>query len=738
MLNTVAEPGNNRPDKNGVLQFSFTRTQGRFVLEVDGNFGPGITALFGPSGSGKTTLLNCLAGLFRPDSGEIVLNGRDLYRGSTKTFVPPERRRIGLVFQDGALFPHLSVAGNIRYGWRRTPESDRRVDVDHVVELLRLGPLMDRSPSSLSGGEKQRVALARALAMSPGLLLLDEPMASLDARLRGVVLSYLRRIHKDLHIPMVYVSHSISEVLALADDALVISDGKPVASGRPSRVLLDPAVDGIVQDDAIENLLDGTVTEPGSESAAGRVRVGAADIVAAYVQDQPGMTNASVELDPRTLAPTYRLTVGLPGRSYALTIAGRMGIDPQTLERAHSLLSAEHRQAEELLRQLEEERYLAEQQRKAAQEELAQVQETRQDLEEKLRELEEQKNLILEEARRQLQVQADELWKRLQRAERALTRPETRPQLKDQRADVARVRNELRSALWQPPQSAASGWIGELKPGDYVYVRGIPNPVEVLSPPDNSNAIEILLGSIRARLPSYQLEKKAQAPPLRLPEGVTVSRAPSGPTSTELDIIGLRVEEAEGRLEVFLDQAVLGGLSAIRVIHGGGTGALRAMVRERLKGHPLVKTARPEKSGITDGVTTCFAMHGNVLDVEGYARRFEASGALVNYGAAVRDRLLRTKSGAADRYKPASPKQIETMKNLADRAIKEGAVGIGFGINYVPGASYEEIFALFETAAKNNVSCHLHARYKGNIFPGTMSLAVQEVIDQQRQRWYVE
>ena len=141
---------------------------------------------------------------------------------------------------------------------------------------------------------------------------------------------------------------------------------------------------------------------------------------------------------------------------------------------------------------------------------------------------------------------------------------------------------------------------------------------------------------------------------------------------------------------------------------------------------------------ITDGVTTCFAMHGNVLDVEGYARRFEASGALVNYGAAVRDRLLRTKSGAADRYKPASPKQIETMKNLADRAIKEGAVGIGFGINYVPGASYEEIFALFETAAKNNVSCHLHARYKGNIFPGTMSLAVQEVIDQQRQRWYVE
>ena len=131
---------------------------------------------------------------------------------------------------------------------------------------------------------------------------------------------------------------------------------------------------------------------------------------------------------------------------------------------------------------------------------------------------------------------------------------------------------------------------------------------------------------------------------------------------------------------------------------------------------------------ITDGVTTCFAMHGNVLDIKNYVRRFEVSGALVNYGAAVRDRLLRSQSGAADRYKPASQEQIESMQSLADRAIKEGAAGIGFGINYVPGANYEEIFALFETAAENNVPCHLHARYKGNIFPVTMSLAVQEVI----------
>ena len=266
-------------DTNGVFRFSFTRTQGDFSLEVAGDFGPGITALFGSSGSGKTTLLNCLAGLLKPDDGEIVLYGRDLYRGSPNMFVPPEKRRIGLVFQDGALFPHMSVSGNIMYGRARTPEADRLVDVDHVVELLGLRPLMDRSPGSLSGGERQRVAIARALAMSPRLLLLDEPMASLDARLRGVVLSYLRRVHDDLGIPMIYVSHSISEVLALADDALVLSRGRVVASGRPSRVLLDPVVGGMFRGDPVENLLDGTVVEQGGTGQSGRVRVGEIEIV---------------------------------------------------------------------------------------------------------------------------------------------------------------------------------------------------------------------------------------------------------------------------------------------------------------------------------------------------------------------------------------------------------------------------------------------------------------------------
>jgi len=323
----LISPEASRPgrDTNGVLRFSFTRVQGDFSLEVAGNFGAGITALFGPSGSGKTTLLNCLAGLLKPDDGEIVLYGRDLYRGNPKMFVPPEKRRIGLVFQDGALFPHMSVSGNIMYGRALTPEADRRVDVDHVVDLLGLRPLMDRSPGSLSGGERQRVAIARALAMSPGLLLLDEPMASLDAHLRGVVLSYLRRVHDDLGIPMVYVSHSISEVLALADDALVLSRGRVVASGRPSRVLLDPVVGGMFGDDPVENLLDGTVIEQGGAGQSGRVRVGAIEIVTPPM-DRPSGAPVIVALGAEEIILATEKPSGLSARN--VIIGSITDLDP--------------------------------------------------------------------------------------------------------------------------------------------------------------------------------------------------------------------------------------------------------------------------------------------------------------------------------------------------------------------------------------------------------------------------
>jgi DNA mismatch repair protein MutS2 len=325
--------------------------------------------------------------------------------------------------------------------------------------------------------------------------------------------------------------------------------------------------------------------------------------VAAYAQDQPGMVNASVELDPNTLTPTFHLALGLPGRSYALTIAARMGLDTDTLEQAHALLSVEHRHAEELLQQLEQERYLAQVKRQESQEELARTQDLRLDLEAQREALEVNKAQILEETRQQLQAQADDLWKRLRGAERALLAPPNIPQVKTHREQVEQVRKEIRSSLWQPAEASVSQWVKELQAGDYVYLQGIPQPMEVISPLSKANTVEVLLGSIRAHLPSHQLERKAEGHAPRLPAGVSLTQTRPGPMPSELDLRGLRFDEAQVQLDEFLDRAVLRGLATVRVIHGGGTGALRSLVREGLKGHPIVKDLRSGDPSLTDGVT---------------------------------------------------------------------------------------------------------------------------------------
>lgn len=263
-----------------VLRFQIRKSFGDFALDAAGECGPGITALFGPSGSGKTTALSCIAGMLKPDAGEIALNGRVVFSSSRRINLPPEKRRVGYVFQDSALFPHLSALGNIRFGLERTPRAFRRTNLDEVISLLRLGALLQRRPSELSGGERQRVALARALAASPELLLLDEPMASLDAGLRGVVTGYLRRVRQDLGIPMVYVSHSISEVLALADRALLFTQGRATPFDRPSRLLLEDAAGFRHETRGVDNLLEGVVVDASREGGAGRVRIGETVLVA--------------------------------------------------------------------------------------------------------------------------------------------------------------------------------------------------------------------------------------------------------------------------------------------------------------------------------------------------------------------------------------------------------------------------------------------------------------------------
>jgi molybdate transport system ATP-binding protein len=188
----------------------------------------GVSALFGPSGCGKTTVLRALAGLERAQ-GNVAL-GNDVWQDRTR-FVPTHRRPIGYVVQESALFPHLTVQGNLGYGLKRVPVAERRVALAQVVELLGIGPLLARWPATLSGGERQRVAIARALATSPRLLLLDEPLAALDARRKSELLPYLDRLHEELAIPVVYVSHAIDEVARLADHLVLLEAGRVVAEG---------------------------------------------------------------------------------------------------------------------------------------------------------------------------------------------------------------------------------------------------------------------------------------------------------------------------------------------------------------------------------------------------------------------------------------------------------------------------------------------------------------------------
>ena len=271
-----------------LLAFSLTKRYPGFSLECKAEFKSGLTAIFGPSGSGKTTLLNCLAGLTRPDEGEIVALGETVYSSAMQRNLPPDRRRFGYVFQDAALFPHLTVWGNIRYGYRLTPPARRRIEPEQLVQLFRLEALLDRGVGSLSGGERQRVALARALATSPKVLLLDEPLGSLDVAFRGIIIRYLKRIWSELRTPILYVSHSISEVMAIAEDMLVLSEGKAVIQGRPSQVLVHPGVSAMADYATLENVLEAEVVSREDGGELSKLRVGRVQLRALEVRSEPG------------------------------------------------------------------------------------------------------------------------------------------------------------------------------------------------------------------------------------------------------------------------------------------------------------------------------------------------------------------------------------------------------------------------------------------------------------------
>lgn len=209
---------------------------GAFTLEIDATFDRLITGVFGPSGAGKTSLLDLIAGLRRPISGKVQMDEMVLFDASAALHVPPRFRRIGYVPQDLALFPHLNVRANLLYGYRR-PGEDHNFTFPHVIEVMEISTLLERSVTSLSGGEQQRVGFARAILSAPRLLLLDEPMSSLDSRLKTRLIPFLHRIRDEFRIPFLYVTHDAAELVALCDEVLVLDRGHLVERGPPDKVL---------------------------------------------------------------------------------------------------------------------------------------------------------------------------------------------------------------------------------------------------------------------------------------------------------------------------------------------------------------------------------------------------------------------------------------------------------------------------------------------------------------------
>jgi molybdate transport system ATP-binding protein len=208
-----------------------------FRLDVNVQVPSGLTAFFGPSGSGKTTLINAVAGLLRPDQGRIVVNDRVLLDTETHQFVPPHRRRVGYIFQEGRLFPHLTVRQNLAYGRWFAPRTAHVESVSRVIEMLGIGDLLDRRPGRLSGGEKQRVAIGRALLAGPKLLLADEPLAALDEARKSEIMPYFERLRDEGPVPILYVSHSAAEVARLATTMVALTAGRVTASGPSAQVL---------------------------------------------------------------------------------------------------------------------------------------------------------------------------------------------------------------------------------------------------------------------------------------------------------------------------------------------------------------------------------------------------------------------------------------------------------------------------------------------------------------------
>lgn len=288
------------------LSVSLKHRFGGFALDAHFDAPRGITLLYGRSGSGKTTIVNALAGLLRADAGRICTDETVLFDSAAGIDLPPHQRQVGYIFQEGRLFPHLTVAQNLKYGRWFAPEGAKLEDFDRIVEMLGIGGLLDRRPGRLSGGEKQRVAIGRALLCSPRLILADEPLAALDDARKEEILPYFERLRDELDIPILYVSHAGSEVARLATTLVVIENGRVMRQGDAATLLSDPNVTpfgagaaGVILEARVAAQMDDGITEvtsggqtlllpkvPAAVGASIRIRIEAQDVMIATTRPE--------------------------------------------------------------------------------------------------------------------------------------------------------------------------------------------------------------------------------------------------------------------------------------------------------------------------------------------------------------------------------------------------------------------------------------------------------------------
>ena len=277
-----------------MIDIDFHRTQGNFSLHAKCMIDSPVVGLFGPSGAGKSTILGIIAGLIKPNAGHLILDGDYLFDTKRGINIPLHQRRIGTVFQDSRLFPHLNVRDNLNYGFNLVSQKNRRLGFSQVVELLDIGQLLTQKPYQLSGGEKQRVTLGRALLTSPRLLLLDEPLASLDVRLKQQILPFLRLVKDEINIPMIYVSHAIDEILYLTSQLMIIDRGKLLANGKFNEIIYQPSVLAMASSLGLENVICASVLRHDQEYGYTELKHGEQIIVIPLISTDVGETMTTV------------------------------------------------------------------------------------------------------------------------------------------------------------------------------------------------------------------------------------------------------------------------------------------------------------------------------------------------------------------------------------------------------------------------------------------------------------